>query len=439
VRRRALLPLPTLSALAIVLVGAVPTTSGGASRPARGGSAAAEAAPGGPCGAALDRALALIREAERAGDVASAQKAIEVLRGAERACPDEIEIPFWRGIACIFARDYPAGSDALQRVRKLALERLLHQNRPAAEVDLNSYVLFLEAAIHQYVGGRPDLALEKIGRLKSRQPDFMPDRVSLVKYYAHVAFGSLEARRNEMPNAVRQTRLGVLEATRQMAVAPGQPGPVQRRDMANRNLAEIYRLADRWVESQQLYEQLAQMYPQDGVIHYGLATVYADQQMFVRAAETWRKAVALIDRGSVTDPRDLATVTDAKMRLGISLVHASGASPAFKAEEGMAVLRAYAEAHPDDSRVWLYLGYLAMDVLEDFPKARQWLEKAREMDPWCEDTLRHLVKLYTLFLPDEARRAAADAALADPAQVAARKKEMDRRKATRADATNGCR
>jgi tetratricopeptide (TPR) repeat protein len=387
----------------------------------------------GACDEQVNRALEQIQHAEKTGNVASAQKAVALLLAAERACPDDVQIPFWRGIAQVFARNYAGAKEALDRVRRILADRAVAQNRPPAEVDKSSHVLFLEAAIHQYLGGRPDLALERLGQLKARDPRFMPDRVSLVKYFAHVGWGSILARKNEMGEAVKQTRLGVMEAQRQMGLAPGSPGAIQRRDMANRNLAEIYRLSDRWVEAQQVYEELARLYPKDGVIHYGLASVYADQTMFERAVATWKTAVALIDAGSVSDPRDLVTVEDAKMRLGVSLVMAQ------KIEDGRKVLLAYAEAHPDDARVFQYLGWFAIDMWEDFEKAQEWLERSHRLDPWCEDTLRHMVKLYTTFKPDDDKRAAVEKNLADPEIAKQRKAEMERRKRVRPDASNGCR
>jgi tetratricopeptide (TPR) repeat protein len=388
---------------------------------------------GGECDATVQRALELVRDAEKTGNVASAQKAVELLLAAEKACPDEHEIAFWRGIAQVFARNHDGSREALGRVRHILADRAAHQNRPAATVNGDPHVLFLEAAIHHYLGTRPDLALEKLTQLKARDPRFMPDRVSLIKYAAHLAWGSLLVRRNELGEAVKQTKLGVHEAQQQMRFAPGNPGAVQRRDMANRNLAEIYRLSDRWVESQQVYEELGKLYPKDGVIHYGLASVYADQYLFSRAVEAWKIAVALIDNGSVTDSRDLVTVEDAKMRLGISLVMAQ------KIEEGKKVLLAYSEAHPEDSRVWQYLGRFALEMWENFDEAEKWLNKAHQMDPWCADTLRDLVKLYTINKPDAVKRGDVERNLADPEIAAKRKAEMDRRKRIRADASNGCR
>jgi tetratricopeptide (TPR) repeat protein len=391
------------------------------------------ATAGGDCDPTVQRALDLVRETEKTGNVASAQKAVELLLAAEKACPDEPEIPFWRGIAQVFARNYPGAIDALARVRRIMADRAAQQNRRPETVDSDPHVLFLEAAIHQYVGGRPDIALDKLAQLRAREPGFMPDRVSLVKYAAHLAWGSLLVRRNELAEAVKQTRLGVEEAKRQMMLAPGTPGAVQRRDMAHRNLAEIYRLSDRWVESQHVYEELARLYPKDGVIHYGLASVYADQTMFARAVEAWKTAVSLIDSGSVTDSRDLVTVEDAKMRLGISLVMAQ------KIEEGKKVLLAYAEARPDDPRTYQYLGRFALEMWENYDEAETWLTKAHRMDPWCDETLRLLVKLYTLQKPDPVKKGDVERNLNDPDMVAKRKAEMERRQRVRPDASNGCR
>jgi tetratricopeptide (TPR) repeat protein len=155
--------------------------------------------------------------------------------------------------------------------------------------------------------------------------------------------------------------------------------------------------------------------------------------MFARAVETWKKAVELIESGSVTDPLQIPTVADAKMRHGDSHVQAQ------KIEEGKKVLLEYAKANPDDPRVYQYLGRYALEMWEDYDEAEKWLVKAHEMDPWCDETLRLMVKLYTIQKPDPVKKADVERTLNDPKIAAERKKELDRRKQTRADASNGCR
>ncbi len=379
-----------------------------------------------PCDDLLAKAKALIDEAERTRNARLAKDAIALLVRAEGLCPNDPEPPFWRVIAAAIAGDFDAAQSARNRVWAIRADLMASLHRPATDADSDPWVLVSDAIVNLYLGGRPDLAIEKLIRARARDRDFLADLVSHLKYRAHMLYGSMEARSEEYEEAIKQTRLAFSEAGRNVLL----------RDMALRNLGGIYRIADRWPEAQQVYEGLAQRYPTDAAIHYGLASVYADQLVYTKAEETWRKVVSLLADPSTVAAAETSMLADARMRWGNSLIQAE------RFDEGWAVLQKFLEANPKSEPVLFWLGHNALERWDDdehVRQARDWLERAHALDFWCEGPIRELRKVYEVLLPDPAKAKEMARLLEDEDVVKARKKEMEKRKRASPDLTEGCR
>ncbi|MFO0932985.1 MAG: hypothetical protein U1E39_09785 [Planctomycetota bacterium] len=375
--------------------------------------------------ALADRALAMVAQAEKTGDTSLAIDAADLLERAVRLDPENPEWVFQRTLALVVAK-----AEDRARASALALETAI--GAPYHERDPR--VLYVRALLHATFGNNVAEALRVLDLVKNRSPDFLPAairslefhcRISYTAQLLHVRPASDNERQANLTQAVSQARLAV-------ALVAGDG----REPIARRNLAQVYRVADRWQESEAEFRALATAFPGDAVVHYGLASVLADQHKYDDACVEWERFLKVVQQPGALDPREADSVADAPMRYGVSLDHAG------REGAGLAQLRAYVARVPQDPRGWYYLGRLLLqsedEKLVDPKEARTCLEKSRELDPWCAGPLQLLRQVYQLVLPDEAKLAEISKELEDPARQAARKATMDKRKAVRPDATNGC-
>jgi len=374
------------------------------------------------CQKLLKDAIQRLVELEKSKDPAKAYAAIDLLDRAERLCPDDPEIAFNRALAWLLA-----GVEDKTRLEVTVLERKIAaraamDGRPSAEAQNDPRLLYVQARIHYRFGNNPRLALTSLVRLHARNPQFMSGPVASLTFLCHLAYANQLIYAKDSEEAIRQVQLALTYAGDDAA----------RADMARRNLAQIYRFAERWPESQAVWEDLVKRYPGDAIMRYGLASTLADQYKFEEACTQWKEVLRLAEVKGSVDPREADQLLDAPLRYAVSLVHAG------HVDEGKARLLAEAKAHPDDRRVWHELGIAAMEQFDDPDHAVEWLEKARSLDPWCETTLRSLLILYTGPRRDEGRAKALQATLDSEVDKKARQVEMDRRRDRRPDRTNGC-
>jgi tetratricopeptide (TPR) repeat protein len=367
-------------------------------------------------------AIRHLTEADESGDTAAALRGAALLDRAIVLCPEDPDLQFQLTLAYVLARADEKARASLRRLETVLRAQVRERGGPETEVLGDPRLLYARARISFTFGNNPKGALDDITRLRARDPKFLSGPVSSLEFRCRLAWANLLAKSNDVKEAVRQTRIAEQVAR----------GDVKRQDIARRNLGQILRIGDQWVESQQVFEELVGRYPRDAVLRYALASVLADQLKFDEALVQWREVLALSAQPDTVDPRERDQLADAKMRYGVTLIHAG------ELEEGKKVLLEFAKANERDARVWFHLGNAAIESWDDPDAAVEWLEKARAIDPWCERTLRLLLNLYTNVRKDEGRAKALQTTLDSPTDIAARKRETDRRKETRPDGTTGC-
>ena len=381
------------------------------------------------CASDLESGLKLLALAEK-GDLPAAKRAWETFESAERRCPDDVRFPFFGGLSHVYGEDPVGAAASLTRLRSMLAVPLRELNRPESEVDLNSHVLFLRAAYNFRLRREAQAAAEQLNRVRMRDPGFYPSSVSSLLYKALIAWGADLEHKGDLAAAIAQTRRAKEEARYDL--------DPKRRDLALRNLAQYHRMAEEWTEAQAIALDLAARYPKDAVIHYLLASIYADQFQFDRAAEQWKSALDILAEGK-TPPEDAAYLADAPMRYGISLASNN------QAKEGIARIEEFSAKNPKDARPHFYLGKILWELLSKGREARDQLEKAYALDPLCPETISLLFNVYEAGPQDASddkakldRRVAELRALLEEGPKKERAKELAKRRATILGRTNGC-
>ncbi len=384
----------------------------------------ARAARADECNDLLAQAETLIAQGERAKDPAPLRQALRLLDRAEQACPFEPQAPFMAGLTFVLLGDRGGAHAAGRRLLGLLRQLSLQQNRPASEADFDSRVLYLSGLVKLRLENDPVGAERQLALVRERTPAFMAQAVQSALYAAVLQVGGRQMRQGDFEAAAKSMRQAALLAGDDAA----------RRDAAQRNLAQVYKAGNRYPEAERILLELAREYPRDVVVQFALASTYADQYKFGDAIRAWRTVIRLIDEKTDVDPRDLAQLTEVRLRYGVSLI-LSTQDPEVR-QEGLRVLEAYVKAHPDDGRGWSQLGRLLHEEFEGHARAAECLEKALALDPWCERTLRLLVTIYTIHVPNPGRVARLTHCLETNSDR--RKAEMELRKKIRTDATDGC-
>lgn len=375
--------------------------------------------------ALADRALGMVAKAEKTGDASLALDAADLLDRAVRLDPDNPEWVFQRTLALVVGR-----AEDRARASAAALETAIGAPQNARD----PRVLYVRALLHATFGSNVVDALAVLDVLKNRSPDFLPTAVRSLEFHCRIAYTAQLLHLRPKSDNERDANFGA--ALKQARLAVALVAGDAREPIARRNLAQVYRVADRWQESEAEFRALATAFPGDAVVHYGLASVLADQHKYEEAFAEWERFLKVVQQPGALDPREADSVADAQMRYGVSLIHAG------REKAGLAQLRAYVARVPGDPRGWFYVGRVLLqsedETLVDVKEARTCLEKARSLDPWCAGPLQLLRQVYQLVLPDEAKLAEILKELEDPERQAARKATMDKRKELRPDATNGC-
>jgi len=375
------------------------------------------------CARRLQDALRLIQDAEKTGNVVSAQRAWETLEVAERRCRFDTTYPYYACLAHVFGRDTDGALRALDRVVEILVERQRQLNRPEKDASSEPMVLFLRAAIDLYLLDQPARAVERLTQARARNKQFHPDEVRTLFFRAYITHSNVLARKEEYEKSIANALLAIEEV---------RADPTDKRRLeATRNLAQLYRFARRFSESQETWEALLKKNPKDAVYHYGFASVLADQYQFAAAVPEWVETIRLIEAGA-GDPADLAMLSDARLRYGVCLLHAN------RPDEGRKELDDFAAKNPTDPKPHIYLARFYLEQMEDVVKALAEAERARAIDPWCEVTLKLLLQIYANIKPDPEKEKSIKALLEDEGEAKARKEEMERRRRSRRDQTDGC-
>ena len=361
---------------------------------------------------------------KRSKDPSLLRQAARLLDRAEQVCPQEPQAPFMAGLTYVLLGEKDGAVGAGMRLLGLLRQGSLQQNRPPSEADVDPRVLYLAGLIRLHLEDDPNGAERQLSLVRQRAPGFMPQAVESALYSAVLRISGRLMRKGDYEGAARWTRRAIVLAG----------DDALRRDAARRNLAQIFAGNRKFPESEEILAALVRDYPRDVVVHYALAGVYAEQYKFDDAIRTWQIVLRLLDEKADVDPRDAAQMSEARLRYGISLI--LGATSPEMRQAGLAEMHAYVKAHPDDGRGWFQLGRVSHEDLDDQPHAVEYLEKALAIDPWCERTLRILVTIYTVHLPNPERAEKLKHCL--ETNAARRKAEIDLRKKVRSDATDGC-
>lgn len=380
------------------------------------------------CQQLINEAVALMQEADKTGDLKKAVQAASLLDRASRLCRENLDIPFWTSMAYLTAKQEQPTRAYLKALEDALAARALALNRSPkhADVLMDPRVHYLKALIHFTFESLPGMTLQELEIVVGRSNNtFMPVAVSNLRYWAHLGYANQMAHAARWEDAIRHTQLAQFEAR----------GDLRRFDQAQRNLAQIFRAAERWKESQDIWEVLVKRYPNDAIIRYGFASTLADQNKFEEAAAQWVEVLRLAKLPNTVELREADTLLDASMRYGVCLTFSMDEKVR---EQGKAQLLEYAKAYPNDARVWFHLGHSALEIFDDPDHAKEWLEKAYNLDPNCERTLRNLLSLYTTARPDPEKAGALKVLLESESEKLRRKKETERRKSQRPDGTAGC-
>lgn len=384
------------------------------------------------CPGLVADARTALRESVDRRSLARARDALHLLDRASKLCPDDIEVPFLEGLAHAKLNSLDGVLAATRKCESLALARATELNRPRSDAANNPHVLFLQAVVHRQFGNKPGDAALTLKLLKNRDPGWEPEAVALLLFLSHKEFAGQLSRADDFEGAKREARLAQAAAGRNQS----------RYDDATHLYAKVLSQANEFPAAQPMLEDLAKRYPDDPDVRFTLAGVYAEQFQFDRAVDVWRETIRLLSRPG-TDPALVDLLYDAPLRLGVCLAESKRASDG--PVEGRKQLLEYIKAHPNDGRGWYFLGKVEVDKLDEPEAAIVHFEKARSLDPACEKTLRELYRLYSSprdgVSEEQTKQEAAKAeALRKEIEQGgkARTIELNRRRRTRPDGSNGC-
>jgi tetratricopeptide (TPR) repeat protein len=359
----------------------------------------------------LQRAVALLKGAdEREGPdrTARAKEAGAILQELEQSGPRDADVVFWRGIAASYAGDGPVARAALERLVTIV------PARSAQAKYLQAVMLLLTEP------KKPEQAVRLLRGLPSSAPKFLPEAVRATTYVALRASAEKSLAERSPDAAIEALN----EAKRLAKDIPGQL--LDTRMFIARALA----LSHRYVESQEEWERLHQETKGEVPgIEFGLATVHAGQNDWSGAVVAFTRTLELVDREKV-QTQALRSLREALLRRG-NAYRLLG-----EHEKARADLERYVAEFPDDSRGHYWLGFFRLDALEDAKGAREELERARTLAPYCDETLVKLLQLYEVALPDADRAKALRATLEDGAKERAQAREEAARR--RGDGSDPC-
>jgi tetratricopeptide (TPR) repeat protein len=349
--------------------------------------------------AAIELVLAAERTPEPEARAAKAREAVAKIVEAERSrTGDPAELAFWRGLAGVTAKD--------EREAKAALDRVRSTSRLGSR-DSRAYYLHARVLI-AFEPDRLDVAVRRLRTLRSQAPEFMTEPVERALFDALRIQAAKHVNRRDADGGV---------SLLQEAVTLTRTDPAKRID-ARRELVRALGRAGRWMESRDEATALLELSKGRSLPdRYMLAVAHAAQNQWSPAVEHYSAVVAAIDAGTVPEP-GATVLREAILRRGNARRYL-GDLPGAKAD-----LERYVRELPDDGRGHYWLGMHYLDGLVDPKGALPHLERARALLPYCEDSLRALLMIYEVQVPDEAKAKALRKEIEEGAE--ARKKERER-------------
>jgi tetratricopeptide (TPR) repeat protein len=312
--------------------------------------------------------------------------------------PRDPRVAFWSGVAAVLAKDEQGARAAHARMRTL----------PGVTSRDPEWRYLGALIVLEFEPQKPEPALRALRALQAEAPGFMPEPVDRALYRALLQTAVVRVEPRESESVVQI----VLEA-----VERAKDDPLRSIE-AHRMLAYAYSRAGRFVEAQEQWEWLvAKSQGQAADFVAGLGNGFAMQNQWDRAVEEFGRALALRARGKAMRMDDPA-LDEILLRRG-NCYRLLGRTDLARAD-----LEAHLATHPEDHRAMYWLGTLFLDPLDEPERARDHLEKARALAPYCDSYLRLLLQVYEIRQPDAAKAAEVRKTLDEG--VEARRKERER-------------
>jgi tetratricopeptide (TPR) repeat protein len=382
----------------------------------------------------IQRGYALLRRAEGRLARGDKERSLRDAREAERIFatvlnqePKNRQAALLGGQAATLARNLPAARQWIVRLGRIAAAG---QNDP----DYHYLIAFVQLEGEK----RPDRAIGSLTRMYSLNARARPTERDNLWYRAVGEQGRILVRAERHEHALVQFRMGARIARR----------------MGNREY-ELAMLANigvtlirenRYIEALEVYNGLAKAQKTNPLWQFRLGVCYANQSNFAEAIPFYRNVLRLIEAGHayVNWEQDLGTV---KLRLGNCLRHVAeqqrdARQKAALYAEAETHIRAYIKAAPEQSLGHKWLGVLLYENLNKPYEALPHFERAFELDPICDDALRHMLQIRRTF---PAPKGATDAAwrapvagLAKDLETGKERRRMERDRRKRETGATGC-
>ncbi|MHC5011845.1 MAG: hypothetical protein ACYTG6_13020 [Planctomycetota bacterium] len=384
----------------------------------------------------LERAVESLRQAERefkAGDVArsrrTAARALALIDRAEESAPGGAETALLGVQAAVFAHDLDAARGWFQR----------YASRSAyGDRDPNLY--YCQALIDVRLTGRPERAIRALERMLALAPDARHAARDVLYIEALMMQASRLAKAEEYIEAIKLYRTAELVARR--------TGRGHLEITARANVAITMARADRLIEAMEIFTALRDGDPQNPLWHWHVGLTFANQSKFAEAAESYLQVTRLLEETTVSDTVRAELVL-VHLRLGNCYRNLAGGETNPRRREKLlqdarVTMERYLDLAPRSAMGHYWLGELLLDEFELPYEALAHFEKAFEIDPICDGSLRRLLTIATRYAPPEgiapdawdAQREAWQKDLDENAE--ARRRAREAREKTSADGTNGC-
>lgn len=399
-RRRVAGALALLGAVLVAVLGAVLGVLGAS--PARADDAACQNLAR-DANRILGEAEVLANDGQAEKSKSAALRALEILERALALCAGSRDVSGQAVIAAVYAGDYPRARAWLERHAA---------STPYGERDPE--VHYLRALVALRLTNQPEQAVRGLERMQALAPRLHATVRDNLYYDALLAWGSALTGQGRYEEALRQFRTAAFVARR--AERPAK----ERRARGNAGITLAR--ARRYDEAESVFQQLLAEEPQNPIWAYQLGINLASQFKFQEAASAYRTSLAH-QAGWRDIPENLRELARARLRLGncLRLWGQKGGDPAHRDRllaEAEQELEAYRAAQPEDALAHLWLGVLRFEEREDWHGAARHFEQALALDPWCESTLRYLIRARQR-AGGPAPAASGGPAAADPAAQAA--------------------
>ena len=359
----------------------------------------------------LRRAQLLLKESDPLPVPEKIREAIGLLAKAESLSPTSADVAFWRGMACVMAKDRPAAQVAIHDVR---------ERSPRGDQDARVHYL---QAMSMLAFAEPPLdALKQTRIARSLAPRWMPELVDLATCRAlkRVAIDLLDTNKPDQAIQALKEAVGLV-----------RQNPTEVLEM-RRLLVQGYGRAARFLEAEEEAKALLTERRENldvAEFHLLYAQTLLEQKKWEAAAPEYSEVLRLLaaHRVPISDAWRLEI---ARLRLGDCLRYTG------HVEDGVREVEAYVAAHPEDARGHYVLGEVCFDALDEPERAIAAWERARSLAPWCEEPLMALLRVYEVAKHDPAKAKALKDEIESGKE--ARRKERARQAALHSDGSLVC-